>query len=350
MTSSTTIGSRYAADRWNALGTYVSLVVADADKLAAARSACEQILAGIDLACSRFRDDSDLVRANRNAGRWVQVDPLLVQAMTAAVRVAHSTDGLVDPTLGGHLAALGYDRDLDEVRRAPRAAGAVPPVVPDSWRRIGIDPDGGLRVPEGVSLDLGATGKAFAADLIAATVPDRIGTALIISLGGDVAVGTPTEAGAAGTPGHRWQIAVAERPEDVEAELVVLDEGGLATSSTLARHWSQDGVAMHHLLDPRTGLPVEPVWRTVSVCADSCLDANAASTAAIVLGRRAPAWLWQADLAARLVAADGEVFRIAGWPEPALEPATADSSGADSAAADSSGAESPGADSAGAAR
>lgn len=324
MTSSTTTGPRYAADRWTALGTYVSLVVADAEKLAAARAACEQILAAIDVACSRFRDDSDLVRANRNAGHWVQVDRLLVQAMTAAVRVAHSTDGLVDPTLGGHLVALGYDRDLDEIRRAgpdtgTRPTPVHPPVVPDSWRRIGIDPDGGLRVPEGISLDLGATGKAFAADLIAATVPDQIGTALIISLGGDVAVGTPTDSGAAGTPGHRWQIAVAERPEDAakaEAEVVVLDEGGLATSSTLARHWSQDGVAMHHLLDPRTGLPVEPVWRTVSVCAGSCLDANAASTAAIVLGKRAPAWLWQTDLAARLVASDGEVFRIAGWPEP----------------------------------
>jgi FAD:protein FMN transferase len=321
MTSSTTAGPRYAADRWTALGSYVSLVVADADKLAATRAACEQILAAIDLACSRFRGDSDLVRANRNAGHWVQVDPLLVQAMTAAVRVAHSTDGLVDPTLGGHLAALGYDRDLDEVRRDNRGSvptPAHPPVIPDSWRRIGIDPDGGLRVPEGISLDLGATGKAFAADLIAATVPDQVGTALIISLGGDVAVGTPSEGGSAGTPGHRWQIAVAERPEDAaaEAEVVVLDEGGLATSSTLARHWSQDGVEMHHLLDPRTGLPVEPVWRTVSVCAGSCLDANAASTAAIVLGRRAPAWLWQADLAARLVAADGEVFRIAGWPDP----------------------------------
>ena len=345
MTSSTTgtAGPRYAADRWNALGTYVSLVVADGEKLAATRAACEQILAAIDLACSRFRGDSDLVRANRNAGSWVPVDDLLVEAMTTAVRVAHSTDGLVDPTLGAHLVALGYDRDLDEIHRTPagtRPSGpsgpsgpdgsnrpvgraAFPPVVADGWRRIGIDPDGAIRVPEGISLDLGATGKAFAADLIAATVPDQVGTDLMISLGGDVAVGTPTDPGAVTVPGHRWQVSVAERPEDATragAEQVVLDEGGLATSSTLARHWNQDGVEMHHLLDPRTGRPVEPVWRTVSVCANSCLDANAASTAAIVLGRRAPAWLWQADLAARLVAEDGEVFRIAGWPEPEPEP------------------------------
>src|SRR4051794_39351395 len=106
MTSSTTAGRagpRYATERWNALGSYASLCVAEVDKLAAARAACEQLLADVDRACSRFRADSDLVRANRNAGTWVAVDPLLVQAMTAAVRVAHSTEGLVDPTLGRHL-------------------------------------------------------------------------------------------------------------------------------------------------------------------------------------------------------------------------------------------------------
>src|SRR5687768_13830345 len=91
--------SRYAADRWDALGSYVGLVVADADRLAAARAACEQVLLAIDLACSRFRPDSDLVRANAAAGSWVRVDPLLIEAVTVAVQVAEETDGLVDPTL-----------------------------------------------------------------------------------------------------------------------------------------------------------------------------------------------------------------------------------------------------------
>ena len=315
MTSTTAARSdpTYAAQRWAALGTYVDLVVADADRLASARTACERLLARIDLALSRFRADSDLTAANRAAGSWVRADPLLIRATAAAVRVAEATDGLVDPTLGRHLVALGYDRDLDEVRRSPSAAVPLPSVVPQAWRGIDLDPDGALRVPEGVTLDLGATGKAFAADLIAATVPAEIGTSLIISLGGDVAVGTADE------PPHEWQIAVAERPEDGDPETVVLEGGGLATSSVLARQWQRDGTTVHHLLDPRTGRPVAPTWRTVSVCADTCLDANAASTAAIVLGERAPAWLWGRDLAARLVSTDGTVLRIAGWPEPGAE-------------------------------
>ncbi len=71
---------------------------------------------------------------------------------------------------------------------------------------------------------------------------------------------------------------------------------------------------LHHILDPRTGLPAEPVWRTVSVAAGTCADANAASTAAVIRGRRALGWLAQLGLPARLVDATGVVFTVAGWP------------------------------------
>jgi thiamine biosynthesis lipoprotein len=75
---------------------------------------------------------------------------------------------------------------------------------------------------------------------------------------------------------------------------------------------------LHHILDPRTGRPAEPVWRTVSVAADSCADANAASTAAIIRGRAALGWLAKLAVPARLVEATGVVFTVAGWPdEPA---------------------------------
>ena len=76
---------------------------------------------------------------------------------------------------------------------------------------------------------------------------------------------------------------------------------------------------LHHILDPRTGLPAEPVWRTVSVAAGSCVDANAASTAAVIRGRRALGWLAQLGLPARLVDATGVVFTVAGWPDEASE-------------------------------
>ena len=102
---------------WSALGTYAQLVVDDGLDASPRRSMiAKRLVDSIDATCSRFRPDSDLSRASAAAGTWVEVDPLLVQAVDAALVAARSTDGLVDPTLGRALVALGYDRDLDLVR------------------------------------------------------------------------------------------------------------------------------------------------------------------------------------------------------------------------------------------
>lgn len=309
----------YAAAQWSALGTYVQLVVAGAEHLPAARAEAERLLAAVDLACSRFRTDSDLCRANRGAGSWVRVHPLLVAALGAALAAADDTGGLVDPTLGRALEALGYDRDFaelrDGVRRAAGPADVPAPAPSQAWRRVEVDPDGAVRVPEGVVLDLGAVGKAFAADLVAGSVARTPGADCVVSLGGDVAVGAP-----AGSPGHPWQVAVAEGPGDAPAQLVVLDRGGLATSTTTHRRWRRatgggEVETVHHLLDPRTGRPAGQVWRTASVAAACCVAANTATTAALVLGAAAPQWLAARELPARLVAADGEVTTVGSWPQ-----------------------------------
>ena len=75
------------------------------------------------------------------------------------------------------------------------------------------------------------------------------------------------------------------------------------------------GEELHHVVDPATGRSATVVWRTVSVAAATCVDANVAATAAIVRGGRSPAWLHELGLPARLVRADGSVVRVGGWPE-----------------------------------
>ena len=136
---------------------------------------------------------------------------------------------------------------------------------------------------------------------------------MLVSLGGDIAVSGQPPAGG-------WRIRVQDisgRPEDPPAgpsAVVAINAGGLATSSTAARRWRRGGDVLHHILDPRTGLPAAPVWRTVSVSAASCTDANIASTAAIIRGHAAPAWLTGLGLPARLVDEAGRVHTIGGWP------------------------------------
>lgn len=277
-----------------------------ADVLAAARAVTEAEVAAIDRAASRFRTDSEVAALAAAGGRAVPVSPLLLQALQVALRASALTDGAVDSTLGGALVAVGFDRDFAAVP-ADRATAVAPVRRTVSWRDVEVDATAGtVRVPPGVLLDLGATAKALAADRAADAVQHRFGVPVLVELLGDLAVrGT--------VPGQPWVVEVSEG-RDSPVQLVQVEDGGLATSSTRVRHWRMAGQPVHHLLDPVTGLPVRESWRTVSVSAATCVDANIASTATIVKGAAGLAWLRATGLPARLVAVDGTVLEIGGWP------------------------------------
>src|SRR5438132_8342812 len=291
-----------------ALGTGVRVGVTSDAALEAADRIVTRWLVGIDDACSRFRDDSDLARINRGAGAAVGVSPLCRDAVRAALLVAEATDGLVDPTVGAAMERIGYDRDFPaivEAGKRPRGS-AVP-----GWQHVEVDDESGtVRVPSGVHLDLGASAKALAADRAATDAAAATGVGVLVSLGGDIAVaGTPPEGG--------WRIRVTDdhdAPLDAPGQTVSISSGGLATSSTTVRRWRRGGAEMHHIVDPRTGLPAATHLRTVSVAAASCIDANAATTAAVILGEAAAAWLSERDLPARIVDAAGRIDHVGGWP------------------------------------
>jgi FAD:protein FMN transferase len=132
-----------------------------------------------------------------------------------------------------------------------------------------------------------------------------------VNLGGDIAT-------AGDPPSGGWPVRVTDRHDaapDAPGQVVTVRSGALATSSVTLRRWRRRGVTAHHIIDPRTGRPAEPCWRTVSVAAARCVDANIASTAAIVLGEEARTWLEAATLPARLVGDGGEVAFTGDWPE-----------------------------------
>jgi thiamine biosynthesis lipoprotein len=165
-------------------------------------------------------------------------------------------------------------------------------------------------------MDLGATAKAWAADHCAEMIAARLGCGALVSLGGDIAV-------AGQGPATGWRVRVTDDHASgpgAAGQTITLTEGGLATSSTTVRTWTADGGRAHHIIDPATGVPAPDCWRTVSVAAGSCLDANTASTAAIVRGEAAVAWLEEIGLPARLVRPDGSVVTMGGWPAVATAP------------------------------
>jgi thiamine biosynthesis lipoprotein len=305
-----------ATARWRALGTSVVLC-APAEQMMSARRAVGAELEAIDAAASRSRPESDLCRLNRAAGRQTSVSPLLVQALGLGIRAAALTGGAVDPTLGGELHGLGYDRDFDQLAQVPADRPLVPTVDPrrgqrrSRWAEIELcENPPSARLPVGVQIDLGATAKALAADRASAAAYAATGAGVLVSLGGDIST-------AGDCPDGGWTIRVTDdHRADASAagQTITIRDGGLATSSLVVRRWEHDGDQRLHILDPETGRPVSPYWRTVSVAAGDCADANVASTAAIVLGEQAPGWLAERELPARLVAVDGVVALIGGWP------------------------------------
>lgn len=317
MTVTSTIGLRQpvAAD-WRALGCDVRVVVRDPGDLGAAREIVSEELAAIDAACSRFRPHSEISLLRDGLGKPVPISPLLAEAVAAALDAAAVTDGDVDPTVGDAMDAVGYDRDFDQIE-VDRASISVVYRGAPGWQRLELDRRAlTLQVPRGVQLDLGATAKAFVADRAARRVGAELdGRGALIALGGDIAVtGAPPLGG--------WSIRVQDitghlgSAPDGPTQLIGLSTGGLATSSTAARRWVRGGRVMHHILDPRSGVPVASPWRTVTVAAPTCLEANVASTGSIIRGSSALAWIAGRGLPARFVDTFGTVTTLPGWPAP----------------------------------
>jgi thiamine biosynthesis lipoprotein len=279
----------YGTESFPLWGGTATLLVTDPDRLSIARRAVDQVIADIDTACSGHRSDSELARVNTAGGRPVQVSATFHAVLWTAVHAAEMTRGLVDPTVGSG----GTD-----------------------WRSIRIDePTGTVTLPAGATLDFGSVGKAFTADRAAEFAAGEAGCGVLVALAGDIAVAGPV-------PVQGWPVRVADdhrvgRDGDLPPgqDIVLRVPGGLATSSLAVRTRTlPGGRVVTHIVDPRSGLPVRGPWRTVSVAAASCVDANTASTAAVVRGHDARDWLGWQGLPARLVHTDGWTTTVAGWP------------------------------------
>lgn len=301
--------------RTEALGTVAEVLVTDSRALGAAVEILHAELDRIDRVASRFRPDSEISLLHAAGGGLVRVSADLLEAVGVALRMAVATDGAVDPTVGGALCRLGYDRDFAAI--ADGVSGALPPAEPiPGWRSITLDPvNGTIRLPPGTLVDLGATAKALAADRAAAAAGAALGCGVLVSLGGDIAVAGPPPPG-----GFPVGLADACTSADTD-EVVAVSSGGLASSGVAVRNWRLGDQLVHHIIDPATGLPAASVWRTVSVAAATCVEANAAATAAMVKGADALGWLFSLGLPARLVGVDSVVRRIAGWPDDNESPA-----------------------------
>ena len=256
--------------------------VADEVELGAVR----ELFDARDRRFSRFLQSSELTRVNATPSGVTLVSEELASMLALALDAARATGGLVTPAVGGALLAAGYDRDFASL---PLDGDAVAPAPVPSLRSLSLRGRVLLRT-EPLVLDLNGVVKGK-------TVDDALALARCgwISAGGDIATAVPL---AVGLPG---------------GAVITLRAGGLATSSVAVRTWLRGGVRRHHLIDPATGEPARTPWRDVSVAARSCVEADVAAKAALLLGPWGPSWLDRRGLAGRFVDADGGVHVNEHW-------------------------------------
>jgi thiamine biosynthesis lipoprotein len=272
--------------RWSAFGCEVVVGgEVPPDELDSVRSLFELH----DRIFSRFRPDSELTFVNGSPAAHVRVSDVFASMVGCALAAARASGGLVDPTLGRALLAAGYDGDFAAIGESDAPAG--PPVASGL---TGVRLTGRLLSrPPGLLLDLNGVVKSRTVDQALGLAP----SAVFVSAGGDMA---------------------ARSPVDVElpgGEVVCLRRGGLATSSTERRRWRRGGKWQHHLIDPHTGFPSRSKWQEVTVCAESCLQADVAAKTGLLAGPRGPGWLIGYGLPGRLRAPGGAVVYTPAWPE-----------------------------------
>jgi thiamine biosynthesis lipoprotein len=271
------------------MGTEIEVIADDAPRATVtALQTVRTIFEREEQRFSRFRDDSELSLLNRSAGTWVRMSAPFSEVVRLALGGAEATGGLFDPTVLAALEVAGYDRDFRSIDQL--GASLLQPVPCGRWRDIEVVDDG-VRLPSGVGIDLGGLAKGWTADVAAEAAVAGGLRWVVVNAGGDLRV-------AGDAPP---QTVGVEDPDDRRDTIctVRVDGGALATTSVTQRRW---GPGLHHLIDPRIGLPARTPVVQATVWAPTCAEAEIASKRAALQGVDA-----LEDLTAVLVLASGEI-------------------------------------------
>lgn len=265
---------------------------------------------------SRFIDTSEISLINNSDGKEMYVSADTVTLVRYLVDAQSRTHRLFDPSLLPALIGLGYGASrLDNSMKsdiAPNAQWAIPL----SETRID-SASGAVRLPRGATLDPGGLGKGLAADIVATELISLGASGVCVSIGGDMRISGESE----GNGG--WSVAV-ESPFDESSDLttLVLNSGGIATSSTRGKRWVGPLGEMHHVLDPSTSTPLsESAGQFVqsTVLASEAVWAEVFATALLVGGlEQGMPLIDQLGMAAMAVTVDGDLIESSTWKEYVL--------------------------------
>lgn len=235
---------------------------------------------------TRFTETSELAELNRSAGSWFEASPAMYEVLQKAYTLAVETDGLFNPAVLPALKQAGYDRSMDEIRIVGHDMQSIQanpehPVSVQDFRQARLDPTNrSVCLPLGMQVDLGGIAKGWIAEQAARRLAE-VCKACGVNAGGDMFLINLPE----GEP--NWEVGL-EDPLQPERDLAVLHvkPGAVATSSTAKRQWKHNGHVRHHLIDPRSALPAETDWLSVTVWAEQAAEAEVYAKALLIAGSK----------------------------------------------------------------
>jgi thiamine biosynthesis lipoprotein len=264
--------------------------------------AARAFIAAEETRFTRFSPNSELARLNRATGEWFTVSPQMFSVLQQMVRLIDQTDGLFSPCILSALEMAGYDRSMEVIRaQGAQIRPTFPAPAPLERCQIELDPaKSAVRLASGARIDLGGIAKSWIAES-AAYVLAEYSEACVVNAGGDLfAIGLPQAE-------TSWSVAL-EDPRDSQAILAVLHvgPGAVTTSSITKRSWIQNGRLHHHLIDPRTGLPAQTDWLSVTVIAASATLADVFAKALLIAGSRDARQIAESHKDIEFIGVDGQ--------------------------------------------
>jgi len=264
----------------------------DREEAEAARKVARAEAWRIEAKFSRYRADNLVHRINHAHGQAVEVDEEMARLLDYAAACWEGSDGLFDITSGVLRRVWRFDggEQVPDERALREALALV------GWQRVVWRPPI-LTLLEGMEIDFGGIGKEYAVDRAATLVGAGAEHAFVVNFGGDLFARGPRRNGAP------WVVGVDDPERTGQAALyrVDLTRGGLATSGDARSFVLWQGRRLGHILDPRTGWPVEGAPRSVTVLAATCLEAGTLATLASLQGSRAEEFLREQGVEFRLV-------------------------------------------------
>ncbi|MGI5865272.1 MAG: FAD:protein FMN transferase [Myxococcales bacterium] len=296
-------GSDLEVARFAAMGTHLELTLprgagAAIQKAVGAVSAIERQM-------SVFLPDSELSRLNASATRArVAVSSELQRVLDESRRVHGLTDGAFDPTVGPLMSAWGFRQGRPT--SLPRREALRASLERTGLKRVDSAASGVAFDAEGLGLDFGGIAKGYGADR-AAEALRAAGMSGLVNVGGDIrSIGAQPN-------GEPWKIGVRNpvRAGEILASIELAPGQAVATSGTYEQRYSVEGREVTHILDPRSGEPVDGVV-SATVVAATAMEADALATAACVLGADAALRLCGSmpGVEALFVARDGARYRV----------------------------------------